>query len=125
MTEASKRPRTAWGDGRVAFRAHSAEILEKIALGWPRSRIWREYKDRLGGLSNSQFNRYVQLYVGDGGGQAKSAPHNLGASAQRPGDVLRTSPAASRPALGREAPGGGHGQRQFHYDTTLNKDELI
>jgi hypothetical protein len=63
MTETAKKPRTPWGDGRVAFRAHSSEIRAKINLGWPRSRVWREFKDRLGGLSISQFNRHVQALL--------------------------------------------------------------
>lgn len=65
MTGTPKTDRTPWGDGRVAFRAHSAEILARIALGWPRSRVWREFRDRLGGLSSSQFNRYVQAALAD------------------------------------------------------------
>jgi hypothetical protein len=63
MDEMSKRKRIEWGVGRAAFLAHSAEILAQLARGRPRSCVWREFQERLGGLSNSQFNRYARVLI--------------------------------------------------------------
>ena len=54
----------AWGEGRIAFLAHKADIQEKINLGWPLAKIYRDFQDRLIGLSYPGFSRAVREYLG-------------------------------------------------------------
>lgn len=51
------------GAGRVAFLARIDEVRKEVAEGWPLVAIFDRHKGQLGGLSYSQFTRYVQRYV--------------------------------------------------------------
>jgi hypothetical protein len=110
MPETPKHPRTRWGDGRVAFRAHSAEILAKLDLGWPRSRVWREFEDRLGGLSISQFNRYVQALL--------AAPEAAREQGAPPPQLTATEKywAKRKAETGKSSAEAKTEQRDFHFD---------
>jgi hypothetical protein len=109
MSETPKHSRTPWGDGRVAFRAHSAEIRAKINLGWPRSRVWREFQDRLGGLSISQFNRYVQALLASPEGAQESGSPPPQSAVEKYRAKLRAQTAQARPGEKSELP-------DFHFD---------
>jgi hypothetical protein len=52
-----------FGYGRVAFLAHSAGISAELRRGRMKKAVWREYRDRLGGLGYLQFLRYVGRYI--------------------------------------------------------------
>lgn len=54
----------AWGEGRIAFLAHKADIEEKINLGWPLAKIYRDFEGKLLGLSYPGFSRAVRQYLG-------------------------------------------------------------
>jgi hypothetical protein len=63
MDEMSKRKRIEWGYGRVGFLAHSAAISAEIGTGRSKKAVWREFRDRLGGLGYPQFLRHVARYA--------------------------------------------------------------
>ncbi len=123
-TPASKK--TPWGEGRVLFRAHQGEILAQIALGWPHSRVWREFKDRLGGLSISQFNRYVRSALANPEpGPAEAAQPGPGGQAKvnrRPSAEAPASPTPTVDALRAKTEAQRAEQAKsgslptFHYD---------
>ena len=52
-----------FGYGRVSFLAHSAAISAQLSTGRMKKAVWREYRDRLGGLGYLQFLRYVARYI--------------------------------------------------------------
>jgi hypothetical protein len=111
--------KTKWGEGRKAFSVHADAIRAAIDQENPLRAVWLEYRERLGGLSYASFTRYVKRWA-----RRAAAPD---ASTPAPGpERARTAapPAPRRPPV-REAPGGGHGQRQFHYDPNVDKDDLI
>lgn len=104
----------------MAFRAHADAIRAEIDQERPLRAVWLEYRERLGGLSYASFTRYVKRWA-----KRAAAP----APAPTPGRARSTAPAAPRQTPVRDAPGAGHshgyGQRQFHYDPMVNKDDLI
>lgn len=114
MTTTAKRHRQSWGVGRAAFLAHAAAICAEIDQGWPMTVVHQKFKDRVG-LGYRQFNRHVKTHQHH---QKKAGQKSLGGAA-------RAAAGAAAPAEPRQAPGGGHGQRQFQYDALVNKNELI
>jgi hypothetical protein len=121
MRGTPKHNRQDWGVGRAAFLAHAAAICAEIDQGWPMTKVYQKFKDRIG-VGYRQFSRHVRAQQFQ---KEKAAQQNHGAMAPTPGGAQRTAPAEPRRAPAREVPGGGHGQRQFQYDATVNKNELI
>jgi len=57
-------PKQSYGLGRVAFRAHLADIQREMDAGYTMALIYEKRKDSLG-ISYSQFARHVQRYIRD------------------------------------------------------------
>jgi hypothetical protein len=111
MKGTPKKSRQSWGAGRAAFLAHATAICAEIDQGWPMTTVYQKFKDRVG-IGYRQFNRHVKA-------------HQIKKEAAAPRRHGATAPSEPRQAPVWESPGGGHGQRQFKYDPTVNKDELI
>ncbi len=59
----NKQPlKVGYGLGRVAFKAHLAEIKQEIEAGYTMLLVYEKRKDSLG-ISYSQFARHVQRYI--------------------------------------------------------------
>jgi len=126
MKDAGGIKRQAWGTGRAAFHALAAPIFKDLENRLPMTVVYQRYRDRLK-VGYRQFNRLVHGHESQME-PVKTAPWAAQTPAKpAPEAALPTihDPMASRSSPVREAPGGGHGQRQFHYDSTINKDELI
>ena len=54
---------TPWGEGRIAFLAHKADIEARIEQGWPLAKIYKEFQDQLAGLSYPGFTRCIRHYA--------------------------------------------------------------
>jgi hypothetical protein len=121
MTTTAKQKRQSWGVGRAAFLAHAAAICAEIDQGWPMTIVYQKFKDRVG-LGYRQFIRHVKAHQYN---QKKAAQKGLGAAPAAPVAARATASAEPRQAPVREATGGGYGQRQFQYDATVNKNDLI
>ena len=63
MDKTPGKESTPWGEGRIVFLAHKADIQARINEGWPLSKIYKEYQSKLGGLSYPGFTRSVRQYL--------------------------------------------------------------
>jgi Family of unknown function (DUF5338) len=57
-------PKQSYGLGRVAFKAHLADIQREMDAGYTMALIYEKRKASLG-ISYSQFARHVQRYIRD------------------------------------------------------------
>lgn len=72
--------RLHWGIGRVAMYANLETIKDRLGQGYPKTLIYNELKDRLGGLSYSQFVAHVRKMSADSG----SIPKNFSQKIDEP-----------------------------------------
>ena len=82
------------GEGRVAFLAVAEEVRKAIRAGWPRTAVYGMHREKLAGIGQRQFDRYVLRYVNG---------REEGARARQRTDSERVAPEAviGSPAKGR------------------------
>jgi hypothetical protein len=121
MRGTPKQNRQSWGVGRAAFLAHAAAICAEIDQGWPMTKVYQKFKDQIG-VGYRQFSRHVRTHQFQ---KQKAAQRSPGAAVQTPSSARTTVSAEPHRSPIQEAPGGGYGQRQFKYDPSVNKNELV